>query len=332
MKHPSSHQPKKQKSGEKKQGKVINWREYNEALVNRGRTTFWITEEAMRLWEEQKKKDGKRKRGKPMKYSQVAIETSLMVGQVFHLPLRQTEGFVASILSKLEQRLKAPDFSTLSLRRKTLSVSLRERSISSEPIHPVVDSTGVKTYGEGEWKVRQHGWSKHRHWKKLHIGVDEKTKDILLGEVTDCSISDGEMLEPLLEQLPEHACIDQLSADGAYDQRKCYRTLKTHNILKVTIPPKKNAKIWQHGNKQEERLVRDENLRRIRIVGRKRWKQETGYHRRSLAETTMYRLKTIFSDRVSSRLGESQCVELLLRCKALNRMTTLGMPQQEIAV
>lgn len=332
MKHPSSRQQKKQKSGEKKQGKVINWREYNEALVNRGRITFWITEEAMRLWEEQQKKEGKRKRGKPMKYSQVAIETSLTVGQVFHLPLRQTEGFVASILSKLEQRLKAPDFSTLSLRRKTLLVSIRERSISSKPIHLVVDSTGVKIYGEGEWKVRPQGWSKHRRWKKLHIGVDEKTKDILLGEVTDCGVSDADVLEPLLEQIPSSATIDQLSADGAYDRRKCYRTLRTRKIWKVTIPPQKNAKIWQHGNSKEERLVRDENLRRIRLIGRKHWKQETGYHRRSLAETTMYRLKTIFSNRVSSRLEESQRVELLLRCKALNHMTTLGMPQQEIAV
>ena len=278
MKHPTSKHSKKQKPAEKK-GKIINWKEYNEALVNRGRITFWITEEAIKTWEEEQKGDKKRKRGKPIQYSRMAIETSLLVGQVFHLPLRQTEGFVASILLKMNIPLKTPDFSTLSFRRKRLPVCIRVRPPVQEPIHLVVDSTGVKIYGEGEWKVRQHGWSKHRRWKKLHVGVDEKTKDILLGEVTDCGVSDADVLEPLLKQVPETSRVDQLSGDGAYDRRKCYRSLKSREIRKVTIPPQYNAKIWQHGNCKEERLARDENLRRIRIVGRKRWKQETGYHR-----------------------------------------------------
>jgi heme-degrading monooxygenase HmoA len=330
-----SQRPKKQKPGKKgkKQYKVRNWHEYNEALVNRGRITFWITEEAMKNWEEQKKdkKDGKkRKPGKPKLFSDTAIETTLVVGQVFHLPLRQTEGFVASILSMFQVSLKTPDFSTLSIRGRNMPVCIAARPMSSQSIHIVVDSTGAKVYGEGEWKVRQHGWTKRRRWKKLHVGVDEATGDILLGEVTDCSVSDGDMLEPLLASLPEETVVQQVSADGAYDQRKCYDALRSRSVHRVAIPPKRNARIWRHGNSKDERLARDENLRRIRSVGRKTWKQEANYHRRSLAETTMFRLKTIFTDRVSSRTDTRQRTELLLRCKALNRMTTLGMPKTEV--
>ena len=165
-------QPKKKKIGGKKQYKVRNWKEYNQALVDRGKVLFWITEEAMRMWEEQQKTG---KRGKPKQFSNTAIETSLTLAQVFHMPLRQTEGFLASILVKLSPDLKAPDHSTVSIRSKTLSVQIRVRPIRKEALHILVDSTGAKVYGEGEWKVPMHGWSKRRTWKKLHIGVDEHT-------------------------------------------------------------------------------------------------------------------------------------------------------------
>jgi len=189
-----------------------------------------------------------------------------------------------------------------------------------------VDSTGAKVYGEGEWKVRQHGWSKHRTWKKLHIGVDANTGDILLGEVSGNSTADCTMLEPLLSQLPSQAKIDQVSADGGHDRRVCYDALRHYRVSHIAIPPQHNAKIWQHGNIRAQPLPRDANLRRIREIGRKRWKEETLYHRRSLAETTMFRLKTIFADRVSARTDAGRRMQLLLRCQILNRMTALGMP------
>lgn len=318
---------KKQKSEGKKKYRVRNWKEYNEALVNRGKIMFWITEEAMREWEE-KHRTGKR--GKPRFFSNTAIEAALTLREVFRLPLRQTEGFLTSIFQRIGAPLKAPDHSTLSLRGETLSVSIRVRPVREEALHIVVDSTGAKVYGEGEWKVRQHGWSKRRTWRKLHIGVDEKTKDILLGEVTTNAVADGDMLSSLLDQLPEKQPIAQLSADGAFDKQGCYETVKRRGVVRIAIPPQKNARIGRHGNTHAPPLHRDQNLRRIREIGRKKWKEESGYHRRSIAETTMSRLKTVFTDKVRAIKLLNQRVQLLLRCKSLNRMSMLGMPDSYI--
>ncbi len=308
----------------KKKYRVRNWREYNEALVNRGRIVFHITEEALKQWEadEQEKK---KKRGRPKKFSNIAIETALTLGQTLHLPLRGTEGLLSEILSKLGSSCHAPDYSTLSIRGKTIPVSIRVRS-PRERIHIAADSTGVKVFGEGEWKVRKHGWSKRRTWLELHIGVDEKTGDVIVGEVTDNSVHDSEMVKPLLDQIPA-VSIEQFSGDGAYDTRSVYDALKKRNIKHITIPPQKNAKIWKHGNTLGETHPRDENLRSIRTLGRKLWKEHSGYHRRSLAETCMFRFKTIFTDRVPARIFENQRTQLLLRLKMLNRMTLLGMPE-----
>lgn len=327
MKKPITTKTKAQKRRGKKQYKVRNWKEYNQALVNRGKIIFWITDEALRQWKE-KKKTGKR--GKPRDYSNMAIETALTLGQVFHLPLRQVEGFLGSILLKMGSQRKAPDYSTLSKRGEALPVSIRARSIGDEPLHIVVDSTGAKVYGEGEWKVRKHGWSKHRTWKKLHLGIDEKTGDILMGEVTDNATADCETLPSLLLQIPVDTEIKQVSADGAYDKGICYAALKKKGVKQVAIPPQKGARIWQNGNAKKEKLVRDENLRRIREVGRAKWKEESGYHRRSLAETAMFRLKTVFTDKIRARKEAFQHTELLLRVKILNFMTTLGMPKSYV--
>lgn len=315
---------KKQKSEGKKKYKVRNWKEYNEALVNRGRITFWVTEEALRQWREQQKTG---KRGKPRFFSNMAIETALTLREVFHLPLRQTEGFLGSILERMGALVKAPDHSTLSLRSETLPVTVHTPMLFREPLHLVLDSTGVKVYGEGEWKVRKHGWSKRRTWRKLHLGVDEATQDILLGEVTGNDAADCELFKPLLDQLPATAKVAQVSADGAYDKRVCYDELAKRTASRIAIPPQSNARIRQHGNTAGSPLPRDETIRRIREVGKKEWKRESGYHRRSLAETAIFRFKTIFTDKVRARLFPRQRVELLLRCRILNRMATLGMPE-----
>lgn len=142
-------------------------------------------------------------------------------------------------------------------------------------------------------------------------------------------MSDSEALPGLLDEIGEP--IAQLSGDGGYDQRRCYDTLRERqeeqeHPIKVTIPPRRGARIWQHGNSKQERLARDENLRRIRAVGRAGWKEESGYHRRSLAETTVWRLKSRFGERLSNRLFETQATEAFVRCATLNKMTQLGMP------
>ena len=198
-----------------------------------------------------------------------------------------------------------------------------EAPVSTEPLHLVVDGAGLKVFGDGEWKTRQHGTSKRRTWRKVHLAVDQSTDYIQAAVTTANGISDGEMLPSLLEQVTQPIC--QVSADGGYDRRTCYEAIAKRGA-KAAIPPRRGAKIWQHGNSKAQRLARDENLRRIRTVGRARWKRESGYHRRSLAETAMFRLKTIFGAVLRARSEAAQETETMLRISALNQMTALGMP------
>jgi transposase len=193
----------------------------------------------------------------------------------------------------------------------------------SGPLHLVVDSSGFKIYGEGEWKVRLHGWSKRRTWRKLHLGVDEATGEIVAAVASEARVSADEALPDIVAQVP--GAIGQVSADGAYDKRRCYEAIEERGAQAV-IPPRRDAKIWQHGNCVAPPLQRDENLRAIRRKGRRRWKEESGYHRRSLAETAFFRCKTIFGPTLRAREFPQQATELFIKAAALNRMTHLGMP------
>lgn len=299
--------------------RIRNWKNYNKALVNRGSLTLWIDEQTISAWKNFHRSG---KRGAPRLYSDMAILSMITLMEVYHLPLRQTQGLMLSIVAMADLDLPVADYSTLCRRRKSLEVCLPRQS-KDRSIHIVIDSTGMKVFGEGEWKVRQHGYSKRRTWRKLHIGVDETTQEIVAAVATTNNVSDGQVIEDLLDQVEEE--IEQVSGDGSYDKRNCYEAIKKRKA-RAAIPPRKDAKIWQHGNSNKEKLSRDENLRRIRKVGRKKWKRESKYHRRSLAETGVYRLKTIFGDRVSARKFEGQGVQMLVRCAALNKMTHLGMP------
>ncbi len=194
---------------------------------------------------------------------------------------------------------------------------------SEGAIHVVVDSTGVKVYGEGEWKVRQHGVDKRRTWRKLHIGVNEATGEILSAVASTNNLSDDEALVDVLDGIEQE--IEQVSGDGAYDKRKCYNAIETRGA-KPTIPPRKDAVSWEDEPNRQKEHPRNQVLERIGKVGRQQWKQESGYHRRSLAETTMFRFKTIFGAKLRRRLFDNQAVELFLKCAALNRMIQLGKP------
>jgi transposase len=233
-----------------------------------------------------------------------------------------SQGFLESIFVLLGVDLAVPDHSTLSRRLGQLTVSLPVVE-SATARHVVVDSTGVKVYGEGEWKTRQHGISKRRTWRKLHLGIDEATGEILVGLVTTNNVHDGTVLKDIPDGIED--TIEQVSADGAYDHRHCYDEIDAKGA-KAVIPPRKDAKIWQHGNCKAPPHPRDENLRYIRKHGREKWKRDANYHRRSLAETTMFRFKTIFGGKLRSRKFDNQAVELLLQCAALNRMIQIAKP------
>jgi hypothetical protein len=300
--------------------RVKNWSAYEKALVQRSSITFWLSDDFEEVW----LYAGEKQRGSQFDYSEKAIEMMLTIKEVFHLTNRGVEGFVRSLFEMLNIHLRVPDHSTLSKRGKTLSVRLPKKTNKS--LNLVLDSTGLKIYGEGEWKVRKHGYSKHRTWRKLHVGANPDNSEIQVVVLTENSISDDAVVKQMLEQIEQ--TLLSCAADGAYDKRRVYEVLNAHSPeVEILIPPRKNARIWQHGNSKEERLKRDENLRYIRKHGRQQWKKDSGYHIRSLAETIMFRLKIIFADKLSARLLETQTTQALIRCLALNRMTHLGMPE-----
>jgi hypothetical protein len=309
----------------KTQYKVRNWRAYNAGLVERGSITVWISEEALANWKPQT--SGPRQRGGQVQYSAEAVECLLTLRAVLSLPLRQTQGFGRSILGLLGADVPTPDYTTLCRRGKDLKVRLSVRKQGVPPAAPLtilVDSTGLKVYGEGEWKVRKHGYSKRRTWRKLHLSVNEDTQEIEIAVLTEVGDDDAGTGGQMLQEISDP--IERVSGDGAYDQRKFYEACATCEIAEVVVPPRRNARIWQHGNSAKPPLVRDQHLRRIRRIGRDRWKQETGYHRRSLVETTVFRFKTLFGGQLMARTFDRQIVEALIKCKALNVMTQLGLP------
>ena len=300
--------------------RVRNWSAYEQALVQRSSITFWLSDDIEQSW----LYEGQKQRGSQFDYSDKAIEIMLTIKEVFHLTNRGIEGFVRSLFQIMKIGLPVPDHSTLSRRGKTLKVKLPKKA--SGRTNLVLDSTGLKIYGEGEWKVRKHGYSKRRTWRKLHLGADPENGEIQAVLLTENSISDDATVKELLAQIEQEllAC----AADGAYDKRKVYDALNEHSPgVEILIPPRKNARIWQHGNSKAEPLKRDENLRYIREHGRQQWKEDSKYHMRSLAETAMFRLKTFFGDELSARQLETQTTQALIRCLVLNRMTHLGMPE-----
>ena len=308
----------------KTQYRVRNWRAYNESLVQRGNLTVWVSEDIVAQWNYQ----GPPQRGAQFVYSDTAIECALTLREWYKLPLRATEGCMCSVMALLAPGVQVPDYSTFSKRAKTLKIQLPRLARSetpSEGVHLVVDSSGLKMYGEGEWKVRQHGAAHRRGWRKLHLAIDAHSQMIEAALLTEATVADADAVAPLLAQIPTP--LAAVGADGAYDKRKVYTVVTAHSpTAQCLIPPRRNAKIQQHGNCAQPPLQRDEHLRRIRQVGRAKWKKECGYHRRSLAETAMFRCKTLFGPALSNRTLETQATQVGLRCRALNIVTQLGMP------
>jgi hypothetical protein len=218
----------------KQQHQVTNWREYDEALRQRGSLTVWFTPAAIAAW----RAEPRTTRGGQPHYSALAITTALTLRAVYRLALRQTEGLLGSIIRLLGLDLAVPDHSTLSRRAETLQV-LRPRS-SSEPMHLIVDSTGLKLCGSGEWLVEKHGTRTRRTWRKLHIGVDADAGEIVAVELTDPDVDDGAQVGPLLDQVTRP--VVSFTGDGAFDRDDVYgEVAERHPDAAIIVPPRSSA-------------------------------------------------------------------------------------------
>jgi transposase len=295
--------------------RVTNWADYDAALVRRGSLTVWFTEEAMAAWHA----PATGERGGQRIYAAIAIETCLALRLVFHQPLRQTEGLLRSIADLLAVTLAIPDHTTLSRRGGGLTI-LPKRIERGEPLHLLVDSTGVKLYGEGEWLDQKHGLRARRRWRKLHLGVDAETHEIVAVELTPDDVGDVSAVPELLDQI--EAEIASMTADGAYDGESVYDAVAERRPeAAVIIPPRATAVLDAATATQ-----RAQHVATIAQHGRMGWQRRSGYNRRSLAETAVYRYKTIIGRRLHARTLPNQRTEAKIGCDVLNRMTGLGMP------
>ena len=300
--------------------RTTNWPQYNAALKARGSLTIWL-DRGMRWLAEP---SGKRGRGKL--FSDAAIQFCLSIKCLFNQPLRQALGMVQSLLKLAGLDWPVPDFSTVCRRQKTLQVALKYRP-STQPLNLLVDSTGIKFLGEGEWKRKKHGPEYRRAWRKVHLGIDAQTLEIRAIEVTSDAIGDAPMLPELLAQIPDDEPIASVSADGAYDTRDCLDAIAQRGAQAV-IPPRKNASLWKRVSPGSAN--RNEAVLACKRFGWGLWKVWSDYHRRSWVETKMHCFKRL-GERVMARTFERQVVELHIRVALLNRFSQLGRPQTVVA-
>ena len=299
--------------------RVKNWREYEQSLRDRGNVTLWISQDAIDAWTPAQTG----KRGAQPVYSDFAIETALTLRLLFHLPLRQTEGFLGSVLQLMGLSLPSPDHTTLSRRNTTIVVRQQLDRAPQGPISLIVDSTGLKVCCQGEWHAQKHGEKKRRRWKKLHIGVDDQGQ-IVASTVTESNEQDPSQVPELLDQIDE--VIGRFIGDGIYDQEPVCAAVEAHSPgAQVIIPPRKNAALSPTSDTSPTQ--RDEHLAAIERDGVFAWKRTSGYYAQSHAENAFARFKRVFGGGLHAKRDASQERETAIACKLLNRMRTLGRPQ-----
>jgi IS5 family transposase len=295
--------------------RVGNWPEYDRALVQRGDVTVWLAPEAIATWEAV----GVGKRRGQLQYSDLAIEVALTLRLIFHLPLRQTEGFLTSIFRMLSLALSAPDHTTLSRRGQHLDVALR-RVPTGAGLHLIVDSSGLSIVGEGEWAAARHGGRSTRGWKKLHLGVD-RSGVILAQALTDTNVADATTAIDLIEAVD--GALTSVTADAAYDTIALY-DVATARGAEVVVPPAKTAHV---SRRRPRSTARDRTIENVKRIGRRRWKKESGYHRQARVENAFFRYKSIIGDGLRARTPGGQAAEALLACNILNQLTESGRPE-----
>ena len=305
--------------------KVTNWADYNASLRQRGSLTLWFSEDAIAGW----RAAPRTTRGGQAWYSPLAILTALTLKAVFRLALRQTEGLIGSIIELLGLSLAVPSFSTLSRRAETVAVprprsgSGAEHDADSEPLHLLVDSTGLKLCGAGEWLAERHGTRKRRSWRKLHIGVDADTGEIVAATLTTKDVDDAAEVGPLLEQV--EGPLDMFVADGAYDQDSVYDAVIGRDPeAAVIVPPRSTATLSETA--ETEPTQRDRHLQGIAEKGRMGWQKASGYNIRSRVEAAIGRYKQVIGDGLRFRKDERRGTEVAVAVHVLNRMTELGCP------
>lgn len=299
--------------------RVTNWPAYEVALTQRGSLTIWFTQEAIEAWRAAPRTTP----GGQARYSNLAVETALVLRAVFHQPLRQTEGLVGSLLGLMGLDLPVPDHSTLSRRAGTLAVVPQARTASG-PVHLLVDSTGVKLGGPGEWLVEKHGTQRRRAWRKLHLGIDAETGMIVASSLTSKKVDDAAELGPLLDQVDEP--LAAVVADGAYDQDNVYDTVAERSAeAAVVVPPRSTA--VPSPSAETDPTQRDRHLQVIAERGRMGWQKTSGYNARASAEGAMSRYKRIIGDTLRSHSRPAQKTETRIAVSILNRMLDLGRPE-----
>lgn len=287
------------------------WKKYNRNLINRGRITFYIDQEALN-----ETSQVKQKRGRPRSFSLPLIQLLLILKTQYKMPYRALEGFAKDILPLLiYKEIKLPSYSVICRRAPELGALLPKLS-RRKPQTIILDATGVKIFGEGEWKVKIHGKSKRRKWIKIHIAVDAKTQEILQLEMTEGSVADCKIGPKLISKCPNSAKV--YLADGGYDTRSCRKTIQDKGA-KALIPPRRNAR---YDPKQKERNQGILERRGLGLddVGISLWGKLTGYSKRALVEASFSRLKRIYGGGLCSRKMSSQKVECHLKCLMLNKM------------
>ena len=298
--------------------RTLNWSSYNAALCKCGSLTVWF--DPSTPWHAAPSG----KRGAQAVYSDAAIQACLTVKVLFGLPLRQTIGMVASILSMAELDWPVPDFSTLSRRQKTITVQVPSRRAPG-PLNLLVDSTGIKFLGDGEWLARKHGTHRRRQYRKVHLAMDTATGDIRAVEFTPSREGDSPVLPDLLDQIPEGEQIGTVTGDGAFDTRRCHTAILERGGTAV-IPIRRNGRRWKEDGPAAK--ARNDILRATQRLGRAIWKRWSGYHARSRIEARMRCLKS-FGERIASRDPDRQTAEIHIRVALMNRFNALGTAEIE---
>jgi hypothetical protein len=297
--------------------RITNWAEYDAGLRARGSLTVWFTPEAIEAW----KAEPRIGRGGQPTYSALAIATALTLRAVFRLALRQTEGLIGSILALLGLDLAVPDHSTLSRRAETLEVP-RPRC-GREPVHLLVDSTGLRLCGRGEWLEEKHGSKRRRAWKVLHLATDADTGHIVASVLTDRDADDGSQVGPLLDQV--EGSVAAFIGDGAYDRDDVYAEVAAHHPdAAVVVPPRSSA--VPSAAAETTPTQRDVHLRCIAERGRMGWQRASGYNWRALVEADVSRWKRVIGDGLRSQTDGRQATEVAIATEVLNRMLDLGRP------